>query len=120
MDRERHQPRHSDGRFAARRHAESAVDLEPERTPLGTDLAALFAEPQPMNPHALSPGELVVLKDPHRPAEYGHFVEVGEMVWPADGRTIPTLRVDFGGDGLGRIPVVDNQMPKHVRVDYGT
>lgn len=111
--------RQHDGRFAQRHHSESSVVLEPERTPMGSDLAALFAEPQPMNPAELQPGDLVVLKDRHRPAEYGTFVEVGEME-THDGRTVPTLRVDFGGKVLGRIPVLDGQMPKHVRVDFGS
>ena len=108
------------GQFAAGTHAEATgVVLKPVRTPMGSDLAALFAEPQPMNPAELQPGDLVVLKDRHRPAEYGTFVEVGEME-THDGRTVPTLRVDFGGEVLGRIPVLDGQMPKHVRVDFGS
>jgi len=88
-----------------------------ERTHLGTDLADLFGNEQAINPAELQPGVTVVLKDPHRPAEYGELVEVGETV--ICGETLPALRVDFGGPGLGTIPVRNGVMLPHVRIDFG-
>lgn len=89
-----------------------------ERTHLGTDLAELFGQDQAINVAELQPGVTVILKDPHRPAQYGEFVEAGEM--DLAGQAVPTLRVDFGGPGLGTIPVRDGLMLPHVRIDFGS